>query len=99
MLTNSAAVISSSLGELHPDFWTCFAYRNRSSSDQASRVAEFVMPTADSASLFAQTMLDSSDSHGYVYHPEAEAESWQEGWELVSSRLQEKLDEIEREYC
>eukprot|EP00752_Nemacystus_decipiens_P004768 g4339.t1 len=97
VLINAASVISSSFAELHPDFLTCFSYNNRASSVQASRVAEFVMPTMDSARLLSQIIMDSSVTDRG--HREMEEASKQEGWDLVAHRLQRKLDLIERDYC
>jgi len=99
VLINAASVVSASLAELQPEFLTCFTYENRTSSEQASRVAEFVMPTTDSASVLAQKLVSSavdSDPVGLAIHETVNREG---GWELVSDRLQVKLDEIERDHC
>lgn len=93
VLINAASVLGSSLRELDPDFITCFSYENSSSPAQASRVAEFLMPTTESATLLAQTLLAKAHADGRV-----EA-NHSDGWELISDRLQQKVDEIDRDQC
>lgn len=101
VLVNAASVIGSSLRELDSEFITCFAYDNVTSPAQASRVAEFVMPHNESASLFSETLLK------LVRDPEEDTEkdlemvveNHTDGWDLVSHRLQQKIDDIHREQC
>lgn len=96
ILMNNAAVVDSFFHELHPDFTTCFWYENIADPVQASRVARFVMPTKEGAANFSQTLLDSA-----LVNPPAIREDVEdaEGWDLMSDRLQGKLDEIERSWC
>ncbi|CAM9485768.1 unnamed protein product [Scytosiphon promiscuus] len=106
VLINNAAVVDSSLHELHPDFVTCFSYDMIADPAQASRVARFAVPTEKVAASLEKTLLetvrvrplteaeDGGDEGG-----EAEDEQDAEGRELMSGRLQEKLDQIERDRC
>lgn len=100
-------MVDSSLHEVHPDFVECFSYEKIDDQDQASRVARFAMPTETLAASFEQTLLGSvrvknyeearqdGDGDGGGGGDEHDAE----GRELMSGRLQEKLDLIERHRC
>lgn len=96
ILINSAAVVDSYFREVHPDFTTCFSYETISDPAQASRVASFFMPTEEGATKLSQTLLESA-----VVKPPAVREDVddEEGWDLMSNRLQGKLDMIERSWC
>lgn len=98
ILMNSAAVVDSGLREVAAKFVTCFEFGKKSSAAQASRVAEFVMPTQESASIFSQALLDVSVAT--TEHPDgAEVVEYGGTRKMISDRLQEKLDQIERDQC
>ena len=97
VLIDAAAVIGSTFREIDSDFITCFSFENSSSPAQASRVAEFVMPSKDSASLMSQTLV--SPANPFLTHMGTTGLHHGDGWELVSRRLQQKLREIEADQC
>ncbi|CAN0583647.1 unnamed protein product, partial [Laminaria digitata] len=57
VLITNAAVVDSTFQELGPGFTTCLRYENITDPTQASRVAQFIAPTNESAQLLSQTML------------------------------------------
>lgn len=96
VLTNNAAVILSSLGELDPNFFVCIGYNQTSDFSQASRVAEFLLPEGF-ANTFSQHMVDAANPHSgdaTEAGPHRDA-----GWYMMSNRLQSKIDQIERGLC
>lgn len=96
VLINNAAVIESSLQELAPSFVTCFSYNRISDPDQANRVAEFVMPTTAGAEHFAKILLQVA---GMISPTSAIADNVDNGEAMMSRRLQQKMNKIERDRC
>ena len=97
VLMNNAAVIGGTFGELASSFITCFAFSRMSNLTQAHRIAEFVMPTTQSATYLAQSLLE-------VAHPRLRNETTDvtdnaAAKGLMAMRLQEKLTAIERARC
>jgi len=77
-------------------FITCFLYDWISDPTQANRVAEFVMPTKDGAANFASILLTVVEK---VSPTSESADTADRGQALMSSRLQEKIYNIERARC
>lgn len=98
VLVDAASVLHSSFRELDPKYITCFSYDSITSLAQASRVAEFLMPTVESATLFSQTLLGSAKLH-MEHQANQVLTEHTNGWELVANRLQEKIDEIDLNQC
>lgn len=96
ILINNAAVIDSTLRELDPSFVTCFSYEMSCDPIQASRVADFIAPTEPVAAKLANILLEAVNVESPSKRKDQEDT---EGWDLMASRLERKLDGIEREWC
>lgn len=98
ILITNAAVIDSAFREVDPAFISCFSIDRGSDSGQAVRVAEDVMPTPDAATSFSQLLLEHSADHA-SRDAQPSVVNKQDGWVLMSNRLQEKLNLIEYNFC
>ncbi|CAM9704712.1 unnamed protein product [Pylaiella littoralis] len=98
ILITNAAVIDSALREVDSGFVSCFSFDGRSDSRQAARVAEDVMPTPDAATMFSHLLLEYATDHSPPSTNLSVVDD-QEGWELMSNRLQEKFDLIQHDHC
>lgn len=96
ILINNAAVIDSTLRELHPSFVSCFSYEMSCDPAQAARLADFIAPTHTVAMKLAKTLLEAVNVEAPATRGDVEDA---EGWYLMSDRLQGKLDAIEGQWC
>ena len=80
-------------------------YDDLSNTIQAHRVGGFAMPTKQLAQVFARTMLllaadrAKRSPPSSVAHEESSTTDEAEAEDLISNRLQEELDAIERDQC
>ncbi|CAM9699176.1 unnamed protein product [Ectocarpus fasciculatus] len=94
MLFTEIAVVHSFLGELESNFVVCHDWVYFGDMEQAQRVAEFIAPNDEVASMVTEALLGSAASR----HRPNETLPFDAGDEL-SSRLQRKLDAFEYQYC
>lgn len=98
ILITNAAVVGSSLHEVDPEFVTCISYANITSDPaQAARIADVVVPVPGVAEKISSSVLKFAKRKTSMEDPVVVDD--QQGWDLMSNRLQEKLDEIERDQC
>ncbi|CAM9512875.1 unnamed protein product [Ectocarpus sp. 13 AM-2016] len=94
VLFTEIAVVHSLLGELDRNFVVCHDWVYFGDIKQAQRVAEFIAPNAEVASMVREALLRSAASR----HKPNETLPFDAEDEL-SSRLQRKLDVFEHQYC
>eukprot|EP00904_Undaria_pinnatifida_P011652 jgi/Undpi1/7617/HiC_scaffold_23.g10090.m1 len=88
------AVMHSFLAELDPAFVVCHDYTRIGDVEQASKVADFLAPTAE----VAEALQESFMAVGHVHNASNETLPYQ-GADVIASRLQRKLDSFESLYC
>lgn len=94
VLFTEIAVVHSLLGELDPNFMVCHDWVYFGDIEQAQRVADFIAPNLEVASMVREALLGSASSR----HKPNETLPFDAG-EEISSRLQRKLDAFEYQYC
>lgn len=87
-------LLHSFLGELDPAFVICHDWDLLGDPEQAKKVAAFISPTDEMASLFERSLVDSPETHTSVSDDLPE-----DGSDVLVARLQNKLDAFEHLYC
>ncbi|CAN0273734.1 unnamed protein product [Scytosiphon promiscuus] len=95
MLTD-AAVVHSFLAELDPAFTVCHDWHSFGDSAQAQKIAHFVAPSPEVASVTKQALVNAAS--GGSRHDTNETLPFDLD-DVLSSRLQQKLDSFEHFYC
>ncbi|CAM9423200.1 unnamed protein product [Ectocarpus sp. 13 AM-2016] len=94
VLFTEMAVVHSLLDELDPNFVVCHDWVYFGDIEQAQRVAEFIAPNEEVASMVSEALLGSATSR----HKPNETLPF-DAEDEISSRLQQKLDAFEYQYC
>ena len=87
ILLTDIAVMHSFLAEIDPAFVVCYDYTRMGDVEQASKVAEFLAPTAEIAEALQESLM----AVGHVHNASKETLPYQ-GADVISSRLQRKFN-------
>lgn len=94
VMITDIAVMHSFLAELDPAFVICHDFERVGEVEQSSSIAAFLAPNADLAESLKGSLIDVARSHG----PSTETLPYQRA-DVVTARLQRKLDSFETSLC
>ncbi|CAN0161088.1 unnamed protein product [Scytosiphon promiscuus] len=96
VMFTDAAVVQSFLAELDPAFVVCHDWKSFGDPEQAHHVADVIAPNADVALMLKEALVNfASDG---TRHPTNETLPFDDT-DILSSRIQRKLDSFEKFFC
>ena len=94
IMITDIAVMHSFLNELDPAFVICHDFERVGEVEQSSSIANFLAPNEDVAEALKRSFIDVARAHG----PSTDTVQYR-GAEVITSRLQRKLDTVENALC